>query len=169
MIKQIIQKYRWRHLAKPLEQELLAVIDTWIGTPYMAGQRAKGQGVDCVQFVGGMLDDLYRSAIPSYIPRLPQNSGMHYPRAGFRTALSLRKQFRSSVVRDGCIEPGDVIVTRGIMDVATPRLMGHTLIAGAIPWTFVHSINVIGVCWTSLQGVPGIIRIYRPVDKETWI
>lgn len=158
----------WRQLNSAIENRLLEVCDSWIGTPYLPGQRVKHMGVDCVQLIGGVLDELYRAPVATFIPRQPQNSGPHFPKAGFRTAKAIREQIMSEVARDGQIEPGDIVVTRGVADPRAWRRLGHVLIAGPRKGTLLHSINHVGVCWTSVEGVPGILRVYRPLNKEVW-
>lgn len=158
----------WRSLDPAIEKRILSVYAGWMDTPYMPGQQVKHMGVDCTQMVGGVLDELYRRETKTLITRLPQNSGMHFPKAGFRTALDIRKQFDSFVARDGHIEPGDVVVTRGVADPRAWRRLGHALMAGVKPGTLLHAVNGVGVCWTSVQAIPGILRVYRPRNKEVW-
>lgn len=159
---------RWRHLDDQIEYRLLMVINSWMGTGYMAGQQAKKMGVDCVQFVGGILDELYRQP-KTHIPRLPQNAGIHSEGAGTATILALRKGIPSIEVADNWIEPGDVIVTRGTMNMRAHPFAGHTLLAGCLKGTAVHAVPSAGVSWTSIDGVPGILRVYRPLNKELWV
>lgn len=159
---------KWRHLDDAIELRLDAVIRSWIGTPYMAGQQAKKMGADCVQFVGGILDELYRQQ-RTLIPRLPQNSGNHSEESGLRTVMAVRKGISSIEVLDNWIEPGDVIVTRGTMNTRAHPYMGHTLLAATLRGTAVHAVPSVGVSWTSIDGIPGILRVYRPLNKERWI
>lgn len=134
----------------------------------MPGQRSKGIYVDCAQLIAGALDELFRRKTPCKIPRLPPNSGMHYDRAAFRVIRAFRTNFSTEVVRDGVIEPGDIVLTRGVMDELSPRRAGHVLIAGVCPWTFLHAVPNMGVCWTSIEALPGILRYYRLHKKAEW-
>lgn len=164
-----ITSVQWKRIPTEIERRLLAVCESWVGTPYMAGQQAKGIGVDCTQLFGGIMDELFRNEIKTLIPRLPQNSGMHFPKAGFRTSIAIRKQFKSIIVRNEEIEPGDALVTRGTATAGAFARLGHILIAGVRPGTALHAIQTQGVGWTSLQGIPGLLRIYRPLNKEMWV
>lgn len=161
-------QFRWLKLDDAIENRIQQVQESWIGTQYMAGQRAKRIGVDCLQLVGGVLDELFRRTTPTHIPRLPSTSGLQFKGGGFRTSLAVRKQFPSRIERNGRIEPGDVIVTTSTLDASAPNVMGHLALAGVRPWTFLHAVAGVGVCWTSLQGLPGLVRLYRVRSKESW-
>lgn len=158
----------WQSLDPAIETRLMAVLRSWEGTGYMSGQRAKGMYVDCVGLAAGVLDELCRRPVPTIIPRLPPNSGMHDKAAGAATIKAFRRGFPSVAVEGGQIEPGDVIVTRGVMDEATADNEGHVVIAGREPWTFLHAIPDSGVCWTSIEGLPGLLQWYRSLEKDTW-
>jgi len=162
------QRFKWKRITGAVERRILIVCESWKGTPYMTGQQARGIGVDCVQFIGAILDALYRRPARTLIPRLPPNAGLHSEESGLRTAMAIRKGFESAEVDDGSIEPGDVLVTRGTMDTRAHAYLGHVLLAGVLPGTAIHSTQGVGVSWTSVQGIPGILRIYRPLNKNTW-
>lgn len=159
--------YKWMKLDKAIEARILSVLKSWEGTPFMAGQRARRMGVDCVQLVGGVMDDLYRHATPMLIPRMKQDAGVHSD-AGFKQAHAIRKALHSIVVEDDTIEPGDVLVCRSTPDSNAPVRLGHCLLAGVRPNTALHACPT-GVCFTSLSGIYPIMRIYRPLNKERWI
>ena len=159
--------YVWNNLDPRIEHRLMQVLQSWLGTPYMAGQQARGIGVDCVQLVGAVYDELYRLPARTVIPRLPPTIGIHNARAGFRTAKAIRDNFPSRVARGAIIEPGDVLIVRGTGLSRGPRLMGHTMIAGVKAFTAFHAVPQVGV--TLGATTVEIVRIYRPLEKERWI
>jgi len=134
----------------------------------MAGQCAKGGGVDCVRFVAAVIDELHGEVrIPAI--KLPQDVAFHAP-ATARAALRLfRKAYEPlRVVRDGVVEPGDIaIVTLG--KVAGP---GHAVLIGAEPNTAWHATGDevqragIGVLTRPPAHLYGI---YRIEDKDRWL
>lgn len=161
--------YSWRHLDPAIEDRLKAEMSWWFLTPYMAGQQAVGIGVDCVQLVGALLDDLYHRTDTTHIPRLSPDAAIHNAREGFKTIRCLRRSFPSDVVRDCVIEPGDIVVTRAAPDPTGPRRPGHVLIAGPEPFTALHAIKSSGVAMTTLTATRGIVRVYRPRNKSLWV
>lgn len=163
------RKFYWRPIGAKIEARINAVMGAWLGTPYMAGQQVRGLGVDCVQLVGGVLDDLYRSPSPTPIPRLRGDSGIHSLRAGFSTIHAIRQAYKSSVVRDDTIEPGDILITRATADFRGPLRPGHAMVAAVRPGIVLHAVPGGDVHFTSIQSGPPIIRIYRALDKHRWI
>lgn len=161
------RSFIWQPLPGPVSLRLQQVLNRWVGTPYLRGQRVRGMGVDCVQLIAGVLDDLYRSTHPATIPRLWGDAGVHSER-GFAVIHALRRAYPSFVVRDGSIEPGDGVVVRTLPNTHGPRRPGHALIAGIKPGSFLHAASDTGVCWTSLQNLSPFVRVYRFYHKETW-
>lgn len=159
----------WKPLPHPqAESRLEYVISRWVGTPYMAGQRVRGAGVDCVQFVTAVLDELHRNEKPTFVPRLRPDSAIHDARQGGPTIKALRQGFASQVVRETVVEPGDVLVVRAIPRSRGPRRMGHVLITGSVPNTLYHAMTGSGVTRTSIEGLDEILRIYRDKNKQRW-
>jgi cell wall-associated NlpC family hydrolase len=146
------------------------VLNEWIGTPYMAGQRAKGMGVDCVQLIAGVLDDLFKPPTPTPVPRLPADSATHDIRSAYRTIHALADAwYVSPVVRDGTVQPGDVLVTRATNNRTGPRNPGHAMIVGANPFEVVQATPVLGVHKVHLYACRPVIRLYRPNRKDQWV
>lgn len=161
---------RLRFLDGPswLVLRLAGIARRWENTPYMPGQRVRGVGVDCVQLVAAVYDELCRNRAKTRIPRLPPNSGPHDARAGLRTARAVCGAFGLRLIREPVIEPGDLLVTRASLDPESPRRMGHALIylGGS---RCLHAVGESGACVTSIAGTSGIIRIYRATDITRWI
>ena len=160
--------YTWRPLDAAIEGRIKNVLDSWLDTPYMDGQRQRKVGVDCAQLVGGVLDDLFRSKDKVVIPRLRTDSGIHSIRAGFATVRAIRKHYKSKVVRDGTLEPGDVIVTRATGNTNGPKRLGHAMLVSTRKGVLIHATTITGVCLTSLKSNEEIVRVYRPLNKELW-
>lgn len=163
------QVLTWKTVSEPLSNRLMNVLNLWKGTPYVPGQQALKGGVDCVQLMGGILDMLYRRPSATKIPRLNPDTSLHDPRTSYKTISALRKHFPNSVVRDFTIEPGDIIVCRASHDLNAPRNMGHVLIAAIQPGSVFHAVPGSGACFGTIQATHGILRIYRPKEKDTWI
>ena len=165
------QTFIWRPLPLPIERSIGACLDSWLHTPYMEGQQSKGIAVDCVQLIGAFLDWMYRKQERTFIPRLRADSAQHSARAAFRTIKVLRSAYPTFVVRDDSIEPGDIVLVRAQGNDDSPRRPGHALIAGpGHPGTAYHADGHGGcVCRTSLAATTGILRVYRPKEKHTWV
>jgi cell wall-associated NlpC family hydrolase len=158
---------RWLDLPPRPLKRLEFVLRRWDRTPYMAGQRCRGIGVDCVQFVTAVLDELH--GVSTKVPRLRPDSAVHDGRQALPTIKAIRAGFESVVVRDSTIEPGDVIVVRATPFPSGPRRYGHVLIAGWEVGTLFHAASPTGVSKTSLQGLQDVLRVYRDVNKDQWL
>lgn len=153
---------------EPWKRKLQAVLASWEGTPWRAGQQLKGfgGGVDCVRFVVGVLDELHGLTLPP-VARLPQDASLH-DRAGMMAAAhAIRLRYPHEVIdsKAALVEAGDVVVMR----VGQAGGPGHVAIAGTGGgrelW---HACNGAGVIRTSLAAVTGVLWIWRPTRKESW-
>lgn len=160
--------YRW--LPLPLiEPTLDRVLSSWVGTPYMHGQRVKGQGVDCAQLTFAVMDELLRRPLPTLCPRMTADAANLSARAAFATILAGRRAFESEIVRDGTVKPGDIILTRATGGDSGPRRPGHAAIAAVRPGTCLHAVRGVGACFTSIDALPGVLRVVRPLEKHRWV
>jgi hypothetical protein len=119
----------------------------------------------------GVLDDLYRREGDSVTntSRMTPDSGMRDVRLGLREIRSIMRQYPDvRIVRDGSIQPGDVILTRSSNLPGAERRPGHAMIAGVAPWTVWHSAAPLGVSMTSIAASKGVVRVYRPGKKGWW-
>jgi hypothetical protein len=167
MIHYSKQRLVWRSSSCQKHQILMSHLETilhsWEDTPYLAGQQEKRVGVDCVRFVTAVLDELlhiHRTAIP----RLPQDTAMHSRRGAISTMRLIRKLYPpAQIVRNHCIEPGDILVVG--YESGGP---GHALIVGAQKNTIwqAGSVSVHQGGIGLISRVQRLFRIYR-LDWDT--
>jgi cell wall-associated NlpC family hydrolase len=136
---------------------LQEILESWEGTPYLAGHRIKRQGVDCVQFVAGVLEEWFGYSIPC--PRLSATCAYHDESFAKPTAVALLKGVPSDRVFE--MEPGDIVVSQGGKGVKRPH---HVLIVSEDPRVLFHSTNDVGVCRTPAH-LWTVHKIYRPRNK----
>jgi cell wall-associated NlpC family hydrolase len=136
---------------------LQQILISWEGTPYLAGHRIKRQGVDCVQFVAGVLEEWV--GITVECPRLSGTCAYHNEDFAKPVVRALLRCVPADKVE--VAEPGDIIVSQAGSGDKRPH---HVLIASENPAIWFHSIEGAGVCRT-----PGhlwtVHRIYRPRRK----
>ncbi|MFG0318405.1 MAG: hypothetical protein ACF8XB_14120 [Planctomycetota bacterium JB042] len=155
---------------KPLDDARIArrvdeVLVSWADTPYMPGQQSKQQGVDCIRFVCAAFDELFGMSTP--IPRLPPDTALHCPEKAVEVVRLVREIYApNTLITDGTIEPGDVIVTR-----SGNSGPGHALIAGGRENTVWHAsrhrVKQTGIgLMRRLQNLHSIIRI---PNKRRWL
>lgn len=125
---------------------------TWIGTPHEHGQRCKGAGVDCGQFLIGAA---------SAIGLMPPIKVSYYPKD-----FHLHRDFEwyKGIVEEFCVEispppsPGDIVLYK------QGRLYSHGGIVKDWPW-IIHSYGGHGVIEAmGDQGRVGSLprKFYRP-------
>jgi cell wall-associated NlpC family hydrolase len=159
---------RWIDRLTPQASAALeAALCAWEGTPYLAGQQARGPkgGVDCVRFVCGVLDELQNKRTP--VHTLPQDAALHARATAVLAMKKIITLYRpNDRVTDGTLEPGDILVTS--REGGGP---GHALIAGARRWTLWES-TLDGVHYTGWAGITAsghrLEAVYRPADKARW-
>lgn len=163
------EEFHWKHLGLPLACERMSQFAAaWEGTPYMAGSRVRGAGVDCAQLIPAFLDFMYSNPSKTPLPRLAPDTGVHNPVAAKETVKAIRRAYPSHPVKDGSIEPGDIILTRSTHDFTGPENAGHAMIAMPVPGTALHSMPQSGVCITSVEATRGIVQVYRLERKHLW-
>lgn len=167
--RQMQETFHWLPLHDPdVIKRMEQFRNKWTGTTYMAGNRVRGVGCDCAQLIPAFLDFMYRTGSRLPIPRLAPDTGLHNARAALNTVRAVRRGFPSFVVRDGTIEPGDIVLTRASHDWEGPSNPGHAMIAYHRPGTALHAMPESGVCLTTLTVTRGIVRVYRLKGKQSW-
>lgn len=142
------------------------MLQSWKGTPWRAGQCAKGQGVYCWFFGLAVLDELEGITAP-----MPRRVGAEEPRHSTRIAAEvieeLKRRYggRMESVPATTVEPGDLIGFRfGKGDI------GHVGIAGPDPFSLWHAQRPRGVVRSDVALDGAEIRtIGRMRDKARWI
>lgn len=140
---------------------LLKELLSWEGTPYMRGQRVKRTAVDCVNFLAGVLDALYKS-VPLPVLKMPLDIGIHSKRDSWIMNRRLIEAYPHISVRNNDVEPGDVILAkRGLGP-------GHVLIVGPELNTVWHASSGGGVVKTGIAQIGQVVRVWRLLEKIKW-
>lgn len=142
-------------------ERLMQVIHSWEGTPWIDGQQLRGRGVDCVRFVVGVLDELYRYDKPP-VPVLPQHLGLHNRSDAIKATHAIASRYPHVVVTEP--EPGDIVV----VNIGEQGGPGHVAIFGDPPRLVWHAVSKVGVCFSSASSITRIYKIWRPLEKELW-
>ena len=140
--------FRWSAGDEATRSRIRNVLEPWKGTPYVAGQRLKGVGTDCVGFACSVMDELLsRSETPR--ERLPRDSALNDPRKAREfMRLMLERYSPMEEIADGVALPGDILVTGGLG--GGP---GHVIVVGHDQMTTwqAGSRAVIRSGWTHCQ------------------
>lgn len=154
---------RWGSNPGIFDHRLSEILESWRGTPYSAVDSLKRVGINCVRFIGCVLDEM--SGIPkmSQMPDLRGDLCLHEPgktAQAVRTMLRLYEPWRPVDPFSEPILPMDIFIVgpEGGGD-------GHGMIAGVQPSTLWHAapsgVTVTGV-GTSRQS---FLRVYRTLDR----
>lgn len=161
--------YRWLSVGETTAAAIEKTMKAWMDTPYHGGQRARKIAVDCEQLIPGLLDMLFKRPTPTPLARQSPDAGTHSLRASFRSIVSLRRNFPCKLIRDGSVEPGDIVLVN--VSSAGPQMgrtrLRHAMMVGVKPMTAIHAAFQHKVCMTSLA-TSQIVRTYRPQNKESW-
>lgn len=162
---------RWRLVKHPgalagLERELAR----WAGTPFRFGHGVPGPdgGVDCIHLIGAVLDGVRQKATPTPVQSYPAGHAVNNPQLAWERMRDLVETFAPiECVRDGSIEPGDVLAVAA-KSVAGPH---HLLLAGVGTWDLWEAIKPQHVAKQGrgrLMRDLRVLRTWRPTDKATW-
>lgn len=127
----------------------------------MDGQSCKGVWADCVGFVGGVIDELYRIKTVQARPRVHKKKPHFDGNAHLELIKYLRTHWPSEVCEPTAVEPGDVLVCR------LGQGPGHILLVGTRPNTAWHCVEGLGVCLAAF-GSLDVLQSYRLLEKERW-
>lgn len=135
----------------------------------MPGQRCKGTGVDCINFVMGCLDELTGNTEPSFLPRYQQDSALHGKNK--QSAAHVMEAFKNAhpsryVIEGDVLEPGDVIICR----IGHGSVGGHAAIMGEGMTVYHASAQSHRVVRSSLQVLLGIDYGWHMENKaQRWL
>lgn len=162
--------YRWHPINnRAIVRRLDAAFAHWYRTPYMAGNRVRGVGTDCREFIVALLDEMFRRPEPTTITRVSPDSGIHTNRLAAQALKEMLRAFPASIIHTQDVEPGDIVVSKGLC--CQPTRLKHAMIVATRPGVFWHCNNFnhsSGVNCIPSTGVGEIVRIYRPHDKDQW-
>ena len=146
--------------AVAVQERLHQIFLAWEGTPFQDNMQIRGRGVDCVRFMAAVLNEAYREQRCT-INQLPRDVGWHDRSRAIQAMRAIHRIYpESAIIRDGSLEPGDVLVTR-------PPGGGpaHVVMVGGRPGHFWEASSG-GVVRC---GQPAkIARTYRATDKNLW-
>lgn len=154
--------------AEIVSKRLLSELQSWENTPYMSGQQSKGQACDCVRFITGILDFMFRIERTTP-PRLHPDCALNSPKKAWEAlhlVLALYPDEFIDIRDEDFIEPGDFIVVGP--ENGGP---GHAMIVGPKPNTLWHCVFP-GVHWLGMQLIQKhqrIFRIFRVKDRTKWV
>lgn len=160
---------KWEPLHDPATQlRLGAILQAWRGTPYMLGQSKQGSGVDCLRFVGAVLDEL--AGTSTRFETLADDVCVHQPGLAHLVMGDMIDAFHMSQITGDVLQPGDVVAV-GPVDGGP----GHAMIVGALPYSLYEARRPGGV----IQSSVGILRVmhfhrtkvfgyYRVDDRNRW-
>lgn len=162
-------RFRWQHVSNPngaaIEQRIAAVLDAWRDTPYRIGNQVRGEGVDCVRYVTGVLDDLvgYRR-VP--LASLPDDACLHSREGAFAAMREILRIYHELAPVEGDdIEPADILVVgpRG----GGP---GHAMIVGSQPNTIWHAgVERVHATGMTAPGEYEFFGVYRWSSRGDWL
>ncbi len=146
-----------------LSTRLREELEGWVGTQYMIGQQCKRVGVDCVRFVGAILDFMGGTTTP--LEMLPADTCFHSRQAATAAMHKFRHLFRPMIDVDGWnVQPGDVLVVG-------PKHggPGHGVIVGCEPGVLYEAgtsrVQKVGFSFPSCRKVFGV---FRKGDRGRW-
>lgn len=138
------------------------MLKSWYNTPWMPSCSVKGRGADCIGFVSGVLDELYRKpfgALGSSPVGLSHQSNKFMAFA--EKALRIWPLEKSETVG-----PGDLVLSRESHGHA------HLYITGAVPHSLWHCMAGQGVCYGGFGSITASecdLTFYRLRGKDTWV
>jgi len=122
------------------------ILESWKGTKYLDGHSQKGVGVDCVNFVDRVWNELWDMKFPT-LPEYPPQVSLHNPHIVVRVGLIMRNRYPIYRIRDpkGFDEcpPGTALV--GMLKRSGRKWPGHAMLVGPDGKSIWHSIEGSGV------------------------
>lgn len=169
----------WTGPASLWTDALRMELESWLGTPYVAGQGLCKVAADCVGFGAGVYDAL--EGIPAHaapeLPRHSQDVAFNNGREAARLTARIRRRWPAVAIvwRRGqrkwgrqltpdMIQPGDALI------VAVNRgAPGHMMIAGTRPGELFHAQQDAGVVRAGAgQYLGRVVRVWRSMNRERW-
>lgn len=118
----------------------------------------KGRGADCVGFISGVLEELYRRKFP-----ITRKSPVGYSHESDTfLAFALQALIVWPIEKSETVDVGDLILERPANGHA------HLYICGSRPFERWHCLHEVGVCTTGFCNLNENYTFYRLKDKEKW-
>ena len=140
---------------------MIQFLESWLETPYAAGQCCRGEGVDCVRFVNAGLAYGHGLDAPPDLPRFSQDSAFH-EQGIVRELMDFWRKLYKTTEEDVGSRPrlGDVLVVASGISNQT-----HVCIDGGNGFIY-HAIAP-SVCRSSRQEFKTRIkRVFRPTGIQ---
>jgi cell wall-associated NlpC family hydrolase len=150
----------------PYHARLDAVLRSWRGTPFAAGQCCRGRGADCRFFVVAVLDELHGVTAPKP-RRLPLDVRWNNPPGRLAALREFTGRYPCRPLRVGreAYEPGDaLVVCRPGQD---PDRAHHLAIVGVGDPAPLWHAGLGGVTFTSLTHYR-VGHGFRFTNRESW-
>lgn len=151
-----------------ITKKIDVICNSWVNTPYMPGQRCKNVGVDCVQFICGVLDELNnRPCGSTEISRLSQDTGAndHDGMHGAIIAKQIMKLNPAKRLDVFCLQPGDLVVCK----LGRYGGGGHTMIVSGQKNVLYHACNVERkVTKRGFGSIKNGLHAYRFLNRNNW-
>ena len=162
--------FRWPKVEASYTPRLRKVLNEWNNTPYGLGQQVKGVGVDCIRFVTGVLDDMFKRPYIKF-PLISQDCCLTDHKQSKAIYDLLLQHYPSAEVKpnpDGSydVEPGDLVCCGPLRGT-----LGHGMVVGADPGTMFHATTFSVVkagCSFMEYGVYSFKQVLRPKGKDSW-
>lgn len=148
---------------------LLDTMEDWRGTPYRADCRLKGIGVNCINFLAAIMDEMYSVSVPTPVLSFPETASLHSREPGQKAIRELLQAWYGSdkVDRAGPFRCGDVLIHRASTTDHPRAGAGHVAIY-CNPWVY-HALPGLGVTRTWIKHLRhDIIKAYRPRRQDLW-
>lgn len=97
-----------RFKSKEKQQELLSLLESWVGTPYRHRAHVKGMGCDCIGLPIGVLTELKILNITDKdVPHYPRDYHMHSTRS--LLIEYIKKYLNVEEIKDNSFKNGDLL------------------------------------------------------------
>lgn len=154
-----------RFSAGPYDDIVEAECRLWEGTRYALNRRRRGVSVDCIHFVSGVLDALFKSEPRESLHSLLPDACVHDRGAVLAVTRMWLRVYPHDRVRGDVVEAGDVIVYKPDVERSTASHVGIVGADGKL-WHATHPV----VCYTGLGNLQGLAHLatYRSPCKSLW-
>ena len=162
--------FRWAAPPKYADR-LRQCLESWKNCPYMLGQQVKGVGVDCVRFVTGVCDEMYRQPYKKF-PLIAGESCINATEASDKVFRQLLEMYPCDVITVNKDTPTEVIPGDLICCGPKGGTYGHAMVVGVEPKTFYHATTfkvTKSGCSFMDYGVYSFKELRRMQHRERWI